>query len=123
MVRLRKGARPGGGGDVRSDGTKVKGYPRWAAGGRREPSIVVVVCLAVAVLGNPSSADGAGDSPRPTPGGVYPVKFPTEKKPSRPRPEPTVSFPINFPETRKAPVRPASQPTVTYPIPWDGSGR
>ena len=108
---------------VRSDGTKVKGYSRWAAGGRREMSIVVMVGLAVAVLGNPSSADGTGNSPRPTPGAVYPVQFPREKRPSRPRPEPTVSYPIKFPETRKAPARPAAQPTVKYPIPWDRSGR
>lgn len=110
---------------MRRDGTRVKAHSRWAAGGRREMSIVVMVGLAVVVLGNPSSsADNPGKTPRPGTTSVYPVKFPgTQKSTTRPRPQPTVSYPIKFPETRKAPARPEPRSTVTYPIPWDRSSR
>ncbi|MBM7443121.1 hypothetical protein JOC24_006569 [Streptomyces sp. HB132] len=110
---------------VRRDGTKVRGYSRWAAGGRREMSIVVMVGLAVVVLGNPpSSADGPEKTPRPASSSVYPVKFPeTRKSTTRPRPQPTVSYPIKFPKVRKAPARPAPRATVTYPIPWSRGSR
>lgn len=110
---------------MRRDGTRVKAHSRWAAGGRREMSIVVMVGLAVVVLGNPSSsADNPGETPRPGPTPVYPVKFPgTQQSTTRPRPQPTISYPIKFPETRKAPARPAPRSTVTYPIPWDRSSR
>lgn len=93
---------------VRRDGTRVKGYSRWAAGGRREMSVVVMVGLAVVVLGNPStSADSLDKAPRPGSKAVYPVEFPrTQKSTTRPRPRPTVSYPIRFPGTRKAPARP-----------------
>ncbi len=110
---------------VRRNGTKVQGYSRWAAGGRREMSIVVMVGLAVVVLGNPaSSVGGSGTTPRPASTAVYPVTFPrTEMGSSTPRPQPTVSYPIRFQEARKAPTRPQPRSTVTYPIPWDRSAR
>lgn len=51
---------------VRRDGTKVQGHSRWAAGGRREMSTVVMVGLAVVVLGNPANSDsGSGATPNP----------------------------------------------------------
>ncbi|MDQ0798089.1 hypothetical protein QFZ58_006577 [Streptomyces sp. B1I3] len=110
---------------MRRDGTRVRGHSRWAAGGRREMSIVVGIGLAVVVLGNSSSsADGPGDTPRPASTAVYPIKFPKAgQAPSKPRSRPTVSYPIRFPAMKKAPVRPQPRSTVTYPIPWDRSGR
>nr|PPQ62721.1 hypothetical protein C5F59_38880 [Streptomyces sp. QL37] len=112
---------------VRRDGTRVKGHSRWAAGGRREMSVVVMFGLAVVVLGNPSgsgsgSADGPDQTQRPGSTAVYPVTFPGTQKSTTtlPRPQPTVSYPIAFPETRTAP---APRSTVTYPIPWDRSHR
>lgn len=111
---------------VRRNGTRVKAHSRWAAGGRREMSVVVTVGLVVIVLGNPSSsADGGqGKSPRPGPSAEYPVKFSeTGKAPARPGPQPTVSYPIRFPETGKAPSRPVPRSTVSYPIPWDRGSR
>uniref|UniRef100_A0A8D4BEH7 Uncharacterized protein n=1 Tax=Streptomyces pratensis (strain ATCC 33331 / IAF-45CD) TaxID=591167 RepID=A0A8D4BEH7_STRFA len=110
---------------VRRDGTKVQGHSRWAAGGRREMSTVVMVGLAVVVLGNPANSDsGSGATPRPAPTAVYPVTFPkTERTSSTPRPQPTVSYPIRFPQASKAAARPRPRSTVTYPIPWDRSAR
>lgn len=109
---------------VRRDGTRVRGYSRWAAGGRRELPIVVIVGLAVVVLGNPSNSAGdPGRKPDPSTS-VYPVKFPgVQKSTARPRPQPTVSYPIRFPKVRKAPARPGPRSTVRYPIPWDRGSR
>lgn len=88
-------------GYIRGDGTRVRGYSRWAAGARREMSTLVLFGVAVAVIGSaPSSSGGKGELPRPS-STVYPVKFPGWNKAPAPRPRPTVS----------------------YPIPWDRSSR
>jgi hypothetical protein len=78
-------------GYVRSDGTPVRGYSRWASGARREMGILAGVALAVVVLGNSGAASGSGTGPQPTV--RYPIKFdtPTSKVT---RPQPTVSYPI-----------------------------
>ncbi|PJN07846.1 hypothetical protein CG723_31060 [Streptomyces sp. CB01635] len=87
---------------VRADGTKVRAHSRWAAGARREMSVLAAIALVVdgfAGTTGSGSADGSTKKvPRPRPTAVYPVKFPDW---DRPRPRPT--------------------PTVSYPIPWDRS--
>ncbi|MFF1690729.1 hypothetical protein [Streptomyces sp. NPDC058254] len=79
---------------VRADGTKVRAHSRWAAGARREMSVLAVIALVVVGFAGTTgsgSADGSGkQAPRST---VYPVKFADWDKP-RPRPTPTVSYPI-----------------------------
>ncbi|WP_306324118.1 MULTISPECIES: hypothetical protein [unclassified Streptomyces] len=86
----------------RADGTKVRGYSRWAAGARREMAIFVGVAVVVVAggsnMGGASSASqsgsGAGQQPRPKTTAVYPVHFPGWEEPKKP--EPTVSYPIRF---------------------------
>ncbi|MFD3476742.1 hypothetical protein [Streptomyces sp. NPDC058695] len=81
----------------RADGTRVRAHSRWAAGGRREMSVLAVIALVVVGFAGTSgagSADGSGMKvPRPGATAVYPVKFPDWDRP-RPRPTPTVSYPI-----------------------------
>lgn len=82
-------------------GTKVRRYFRWAAGAKRDLSILVVLGIAVAGYGGTTGAasnDGPGQSPRPKPTGTYPVHFEGWDDP-KPVPKPTVSYPIRF-ETR-----------------------
>lgn len=90
---------------VRADGTKVKAHSRWAAGARREMSVLAIIALVVGFSGasGAGSADGSGSEvPRPRSTAVYPVKFPGWHNPA-PRPRPT--------------------PSVSYPIPWDRGHR
>ncbi len=83
---------------VRKDGTPVRGYSRWAAGGRREMAILAAVALVVVGGGNAmdgsGKASGAERGPRPKPTAVYPVHLPQWKPPKRPKP--AVSYPIRF---------------------------
>ncbi|MFD7781346.1 hypothetical protein [Streptomyces sp. NPDC059753] len=94
MVRVRE--------YVRADGTRVREHSRWAAGARREMSVLATIALVVVGFAGTSgsgSAEGSGkQTPRPRSTAVYPVKFPNW---DRPQPRPT--------------------PTVSYPIPWDRS--
>ncbi|MFB8000116.1 hypothetical protein ACFC4G_46035 [Streptomyces sp. NPDC056002] len=84
----------------RADGTRVRAHSRWAAGGRREMSVLAVIALVVVGFAGTTgsgSADGPSKQrPGPQSTAVYPVKF---RDWDRPRPRPT--------------------PTVSYPIPWD----
>ncbi|MEU6664236.1 hypothetical protein [Streptomyces sp. NPDC046821] len=82
---------------VRADGTKVRAHSRWAAGARREMSLLSIIALVVVGFAGTSgagSAEGSGkEAPRPRPTAVYPVKFPGWHNPA-PRPTPSVSYPI-----------------------------
>ena len=79
-------------------GTTVRAHSRWAAGGRREMTILAVFALVVlGASGGGLSGEGTGggskgarvEQPRTT--GDYPVKFEGWKKP-----KPTVSYPVKF---------------------------
>lgn len=83
---------------VRSDGTPVSGYSRWAPGARREMTIMAVVALAVMGLGDGTAPASSGRSPRPQSTVHYPIKFATtDTRKGMQRPRPTVSYPIRFP--------------------------
>ncbi|MGX1364699.1 hypothetical protein RKD19_000058 [Streptomyces canus] len=100
---------------VRSDGTPVRGYFRWAPGARREMTIFAVFGLVVLGFGNTSSAD-ATNRGSPTPSVSYPIRFDhgTDNARRAVLPHPTVRYPITFgtPAPRKA----APAPSVSYPI-------
>ncbi|MER7200720.1 hypothetical protein CG723_31155 [Streptomyces sp. CB01635] len=82
---------------VRADGTRVRAHSRWAAGARREMSVLAVIALVVVGFAGTTgsgSADGFNKQrPRPRSTAVYPVKF-RDWDGLRPRPTPTVSYPI-----------------------------
>jgi hypothetical protein len=82
---------------VRSDGTPVRGYSRWAPGAKREAMILSAVALAVVGLGNSgvSTAEGGGAS-RPQPKVSYPIRFDNVPPVRAPQPRPTVSYPIRW---------------------------
>ncbi|MFD5589644.1 hypothetical protein ACFWII_38375 [Streptomyces sp. NPDC127063] len=112
---------------MRSDGTPVRGYSRWAQGARREMTLLAVVAVAVIGMGGGTTSAGSaeGGTPRPQPAVKYPVRFEdaTEGRAGRARPQPTVSYPIKFDTPVRKPVVP--RPTVSYPIDFStmGSGR
>ncbi|MET7930193.1 hypothetical protein ABZT43_41040 [Streptomyces sp. NPDC005349] len=87
---------------VRANGTKVREHSRWAAGARREMSVLATIALVVVGFAGTTgsgSADGSGKQapePRST---VYPVKFADWDNP-RPRPAPTLSYPIPWDQGR-----------------------
>ncbi|WP_405625586.1 hypothetical protein OG933_04970 [Streptomyces sp. NBC_00016] len=99
---------------VRSDGTPVRGYSRWAPGARREMTIVAAVGLAVLGYGNAHTTDGS-DSTQPTPSVTYPIRMdPTDGRPRAVVPSPTVSYPIRFDTPSDKRAKPT--PSVSYPI-------
>ncbi|GAA1267010.1 hypothetical protein GCM10009646_63220 [Streptomyces aureus] len=64
---------------VRADGTKVWAHSRWAAGARREMSVLAAIApVVVGFAGTTGSGSADGST----------------KKVPRPRPTPTVSYPI-----------------------------
>lgn len=81
---------------VRSDGTPVRGYWRWAPGAKRETMIFGVVALAVVGLGNGNVSAGGGGTPRPQPTVSYPIRFDNAPAKPAPKPRPTVSYPIRW---------------------------
>ncbi|MGW1305722.1 hypothetical protein ACWD5R_39460 [Streptomyces sp. NPDC002514] len=88
---------------MRADGTPVRAHSRWAAGARREMTILGFVVLAVVGLGNGNIVAGGGQVPRPQPTVKYPIRFDTAPAPRvQPRPQPTVSYPIKFPSPKDA---------------------
>ncbi|MFE7243723.1 hypothetical protein [Streptomyces sp. NPDC057580] len=83
----------------RADGTRVKAHSRWAAGARREMTILAVITLMVLGVGSTGSgsdSSGSGKSPRPRSTVVYPIKFPGQNTKPASRPTPTVSYPIRW---------------------------
>ncbi|MFE2992627.1 hypothetical protein [Streptomyces sp. NPDC059262] len=85
---------------IRADGTRGRVHSRWAAGARREMSVLATVALVVVGFAHATGsggADGSGEK-APRPSAVYPVKFLDWDRP-----------------------RPRLTPTVSYPIPWDRS--
>lgn len=78
---------------VRSDGTPVRGYSRWAPGARREMGILAIVALAVVGIGDTGTGPGSGIGPRPQSTVQYPIRFDTPAT-RTPHPRPTVSYPI-----------------------------
>lgn len=81
----------------RADGTKVRAHSRWAAGARREMTVLAVVALVAIGFGSTGagSAGGSGEQPpRPRSTSPYPVKLPGWEEPTRP--SPSVSYPIKF---------------------------
>lgn len=87
---------------VRSDGTAVRGYSRWAPGARREMTIFAVVALAVVGLGNGNASVSSGAEQRPRPAVSYPIRFDDVPAVKVHRPQPTVSYPIRFPSPKAA---------------------
>ena len=87
-------------GYVRADGTKVRGYSRWAAGARNEMAKIAVFGLVVLGFGGGTAATTSGSSsgelPKPKSSVVYPITFPGQDAKPAPRPTPTVSYPIRF---------------------------
>ncbi|GGY11983.1 hypothetical protein GCM10010358_75470 [Streptomyces minutiscleroticus] len=109
---------------VRADGTRVRRHYRWAAGARREMTIVAAAALAVVGFGNTSTQAGHATSPRPGTGPdvTYPIRFDQadDHAPKVSVPRPTVSYPITFDTPKTKP--PAPQPSVSYPIDFSTMG-
>lgn len=87
----------------RSDGTRVRGHWRNAAGAGRELAVFGAIVLALMAFGSkpaatPRAEPGPGRLPQPRPSAVYPVEWPGWDKPL-PKPTPTVSYPIVFPKS------------------------
>ncbi|KUN16495.1 hypothetical protein AQJ23_45090 [Streptomyces antibioticus] len=83
----------------RGDGTKVRGYSRWAPGARSEMAKVAVIALVILGFGGAGTTaatrgSGSGELPTPKSTVVYPIEFPGPDAGSVPRPTPTVSYPI-----------------------------
>ena len=83
---------------VRADGTKVRGYSRWAPGARSEMAKLALFGLLVLGFGGgtaaTSSGSGSGELPKPKSTAVYPITFPGQNAKPAPRPSSTVSYPI-----------------------------
>lgn len=111
---------------VRSDGTRVRGYSRWAPGARGEMTLLAVVAVAVIGMGGGTTPAGSaeGGATRPQPAVKYPIRFEeTTAGRAGVRPQPNVSYPVRFDTPTRKPVVP--RPTVSYPIDFStmGSGR
>ncbi|MFD6297229.1 hypothetical protein ACFWFU_20710 [Streptomyces sp. NPDC060235] len=106
---------------MKSDGTVVRSHYRWAAGARREMTIVAAVAVAVVAFGHNGGQAAQDSKPQKAPG-QYPVLF-SENSGRSPRgsePRPTVSYPIKFDSPKVKVKRPA--PTVSYPIDFSTLG-
>ncbi len=72
---------------IRRDGTKVRGYSRWAAGARREMSTLVLFGVAVAVIGDhPGVEEHAPHQGQDDDVGVGPVGAVRHALPGREKP-------------------------------------
>lgn len=83
---------------VRSDGTPVRGYSRWAPGVSRESTMPAVVALAVVGFGYDNARADRPASPRPGSTGRYPIRFDQliGNAPKAAWSQPRVSYPSGF---------------------------